>query len=205
MVGAADVGATNWSCQPRGREHSVWSSQGFVDTSSPPFLNCFKLLWAHAAYVTVTAGSVVEADVIRHFPDDRAEARLKALVVPVGLGRQAISGSLQLESGPEDCRRSAPCPFHGQRAVVGPAADARRPSTGSDEWPRRVNIAPRRAAAAWRCGRAGGQTARGAQRLPPSGRRGSGRARSPIPPHCGFARESPPGFSRASRLASVDT
>ena len=35
-----------------------------MDTSSPRFLNCFELLRAHAAYVTVTAGSIVEADVI---------------------------------------------------------------------------------------------------------------------------------------------
>jgi hypothetical protein len=44
-----------------------WSSQALVGTLSPRFLGRFKLLRAHAAKVTVAAGSIVEAiDVVGH-------------------------------------------------------------------------------------------------------------------------------------------
>jgi hypothetical protein len=39
----------------------MWSSQDSVDTQSPRFLGRFELLRAHAAEMTVAAGSIVEA------------------------------------------------------------------------------------------------------------------------------------------------
>jgi hypothetical protein len=110
----------------------------------------------------------------------------QSLVVRGSLGRQAISGPSVADSsgGLPTQGTTAASPL--RLAVVGQAADARRPWTGSDERPARVNIAPRRVAAASRSGPGCGRTARAGPPAPPSGTRGSARARRPA------RRSSPP-------------
>ena len=73
-----------------------WSSPDFVDALSPRFLSRFKLLGAHAAKVTVAAGSIVEAIDVCCVPTwiARRHARVpclcRSMIASISMNRGAV-------------------------------------------------------------------------------------------------------------------